>query len=88
MPRFVIKPTDRDFLSTELIARDPSGALYLMERLGYSEADVFEDGQYKFSLRLNPGAVWLILQRKQNVAGKVVPVLAAMNKVATRQNVI
>lgn len=64
MPRFTIVPTDQRYSSGEVIAEDASAALSIVNQLDCQEADVLEDGNYLFSVRLSETGMWTIFQRE------------------------
>jgi hypothetical protein len=65
MPRFAIFPTDQSTHSAEIEARSAATVLCKLIQLGCNEADVLEDGQYTFSVRLGTAGVWSIYQRER-----------------------
>jgi len=63
MRQYTILPLDPRFPSTEVRAPDASCALYTLTSSHCDEADVFEDGAYTFSLRIDDDEIWCIFQR-------------------------
>ena len=72
MPLFQIVPTDPPGDPIEIEAADGTAALYLVSARGLTDADVWCDGRYVFSARMQgaPTAFWAIFQREElrNVA--------------------
>lgn len=68
MTRFTVVPLDRSLEPIDLIAPDAGNAFTIVQRLQPSEADVFVDGVYDFTLRLAENGLWWIFT-KQNRHG-------------------
>lgn len=63
MPLFKIIPTDPDSSAIAIDAIDAGAVLNIVQKLDCAEADVFEDGVYRLSVRLRPNGPWCIFQR-------------------------
>lgn len=63
MPHFTLIPSEHDFEPEEFVAEDPGQALGLIHRLGWNAADLQQDGEYLYSLALNPEGVWSITRK-------------------------
>jgi len=64
VPRFKILPTDQAFSTTEVVAADGAAVLHCVSRIKCGEADIFQDDNYAFSVRLNRNGLWSIFQRE------------------------
>ena len=62
MRRFMHAPVSPDAPKLEIEAYDENAVLQTVGKVGFNEADVYEGGEYRFSLRLE-AAVWCIYQR-------------------------
>ena len=62
MRRFMLAPVSPDAQKLEIEAYDENAVLQTVGKVGFNEADVYEGGEYRFSLRLE-AAVWCIYQR-------------------------
>lgn len=72
MPLFQIQPTDQPFPTAEIIASDAARVFTIVQRLDCQAADVLRDGEYAFSILLNPTGMWSIYQRKDFSPGEVI----------------
>jgi hypothetical protein len=63
VPSFTIIPVDQSRSPTEIAALDGGAVLNVVSQIGCEEADVLQDGDYAFSVRLSPSGVWSIFQR-------------------------
>jgi len=62
MRRMTIVPIDKSEPAA-IFNADQTDAFHMVSRLNCGEADVFENDQYKFSLRLEVGGLWNIFRR-------------------------
>lgn len=65
MPLFKIRPTDPSHTSAEVITRDAADILAIVQRLDCRAADIYRDGVYAYSIRLDDSGLWCICQRDQ-----------------------
>lgn len=65
MPRYEVRPLECGNLQRGFPAIDGGAILQITSQIGCDEADVFFDGNYAYSLRLNGRAgFWTIFQRR------------------------
>lgn len=71
MPRFEIIPKDQPEAAIEIDCLDAGSALLIANQIGCNEADVHEDGAYRFSVRTLGGktSFWQIFQRESPPGG-------------------
>ena len=62
MPRFTIVPTDN---SPQISASKALSVFHRVSRLKCGEADVLEDGEYAFTVRISRTGFWSIYQRNK-----------------------
>jgi hypothetical protein len=64
MPHFTILPLDQATrIAVEHESDNPETVLHLLRRIACHTADVIQDGEYAFSVRLAEGGCWTIFQR-------------------------
>lgn len=68
MPRYTILPTDHVQATAEINALNSSAVLNVVGQLPCKSADILQDGQYAFSLRLGQAGLWTIFQRDDGLA--------------------
>ena len=62
MRRFTLAPVSSDAQELEIEAFDENAVLHAVGQGGFNEAEVYEGGEYRFSVRLEAG-VWCVFQR-------------------------
>jgi hypothetical protein len=65
MRLFRIIPLDRSDTPVELISRDASGVLSYVAERQWQGADVLQDEDYVFSVRLSDEGFWGVFQRDE-----------------------
>lgn len=70
MPHYTILSTDNSYVSAELIAANAAEVLNLVHRLDCTEADIWRDGTYCFSLRAVNG-LWCAFSRGEPLAATI-----------------
>lgn len=73
MPLYTVLPSDQSFASAEIEAPDPARVFNIVERLECQEADVLQDGEYAFSIRLSTNGIWNVFQRDDTGAVETIP---------------
>lgn len=64
MPTYLIRPANDTSLQREFSAFDARPVLDIASQMDCGEADIYQDGRYTFSLRINGRArFWTIFQR-------------------------
>jgi hypothetical protein len=63
MPRFTLI-SQGEAVPVELIAPHSGQIMEALQRLGWTSADVQEDGRYIFSIALNPDGIWCLTDRR------------------------
>jgi hypothetical protein len=70
MPRFTFKPNSEESPLLEFEALDPSVALEVAGRSGFSSGDLWREGVYLCTIRRageSAGGYWIVSQRKQEI---------------------
>ena len=65
MPLFTLTSTDLRLEPVEFRAQDAGQVLGRIDGLGWNAADVHSDGEYLYSLRINPKGVWSITHKEE-----------------------
>ena len=73
MPRFTVIPPGGD-PPAQFIASDSAQVLGIVDRMGWTTAEVTRDGAYLFSVRLNENGVWTISRREDPSPLQIMPV--------------
>jgi hypothetical protein len=73
MTLFRIIPLDRSDTPAELISRDASGVLSYVAERQWQGADVLQDEDYVFSVRLSAEGFWTVFQRDEGGNSRLVP---------------
>jgi hypothetical protein len=61
MPIYTLIPDEHDYDPMAIEADNPAQLLSLVHRLGWNAAQVLKDGEYVFTVSLNPKGFWSIL---------------------------
>jgi hypothetical protein len=73
MKLFRIIPLDHSATPAELIARDASGVLSYVAERQWQGADVLQDENYVFSVRLSDEGFWTVFQRSEGDKNSLAP---------------
>jgi hypothetical protein len=69
MRHFKIIPVDKSSTTFEVFGSDPSVLLVFLPRVGVTEADIWEAGEYLFSITTKPASrgLWTIYEKPELV---------------------
>ncbi len=62
MPTYTLVPDEHDYEPVEMEADSPRQVLGMVHRQGWNAARVLQDGEYAFTISLNPQGFWSIVQ--------------------------